>query len=191
MLVGGLILTLDTSVGRYNKFSLQYGWALDGLRSHDMEYSNFYPQAQAMKCHGKVLTMRNMRGMQLAQPSDDACLQEPWCYATMVYGIIPGPSMWILLEESGVPKKMKRKTQPKKQPRMSGPQERVACQLPCLFIRTKVQWLLDESLDPSWLGHLQVHSKGTFHEDKIIIVYWTKGWSWWVKECTWMSFWSK
>jgi hypothetical protein len=55
--------------------------------------------------------------------------------------------MRILLEESGVPKKMKRKTQQrKKQPRMSGP-PRVACQLLCLFIRTKVQWLLDESLD--------------------------------------------
>jgi hypothetical protein len=36
-------------------------------------------------------------------------------------------------------------------------------------------------LGPSWLGHFQVHSKETFHEDKIIIVYWTKGWSWWVK----------
>ncbi len=24
---------------------------------------------------------------------------------------------------------------------------------------------------PSWLGHLHVDSKGTFHEDKIVIVY--------------------
>jgi hypothetical protein len=65
-----------------------------------------------MKCHGKVLAMRNMRGMQLAQPSDEACKShgaiQQW------YGMIPGPSMRILLEESGGPQENEEKNTTKK-----------------------------------------------------------------------------
>jgi hypothetical protein len=74
--------------------------------------------------------------------------------------------MRILLEESGVPKKMKRKTQQKKTTKNVGP-PRVTCLLRCLFIRTKVQWLLDESLDlHGFLAISKLPPKGHFMRTK-------------------------
>ncbi len=84
----------------------------------------------------------------------------------------PGPSMRFLLEESGVPKKMKSKTQQKETTKNVGPPRvsDLSTALP-LHKNKKFNGFWMRACGPSWLGHLHVDSKGTFHEDKIVIVY--------------------
>jgi hypothetical protein len=141
--------------------------------------TNFYPKLKPWNAMVKYWQMRNMRGMQLAQRSVTKLAR---AMALSNNGMVSFQvQVWeFFLRSLGSPRKWREKHNKKNTTKNVGaPKSGLSTPLP--LHKNKSSMAFGWELGRSWLGHLHVDSKRTFHEDKIIIVYWTKGWSWWVK----------